>query len=131
MINLRRVAVPVALATVALLGAACGGGGDESAAPAQGTSPAETGNTAATAELLMRDNEFVPSEFTIPAGSEITLRNEGQAPHNLMVEGQNVDKDVQPGETETEALELAPGTYDIVCKFHEAAGMTGTLTVEG
>ena len=131
MINLRRVAVPFALATAAFLGAACGGGGEESPPAAQGTSPAETGNNAGATELVMRDNEFVPSDFTIQAGSEITLRNEGQAPHNLTVQGQNVDYDVQAGESETESLELAPGTYDIVCKFHEAAGMTGTLTVEG
>ncbi len=131
MINVRRFAVPFAVAGLTVLGVACGGGG-ESAAPApQGTTPTEPATSPAGATLVMRDNEFVPSDFTIQAGSEITLRNEGQAPHNLTVQGQNVDHDVQPGETETESLELEPGTYDIVCKFHKAAGMTGTLTVEG
>ncbi len=132
MVSLRRWTVPFAL-TLAVLGAACGGGGDESTAPTPaGTSPAQTGNTGGGGSALtMRDNEFVPSDFTIQAGSEITLNNEGQAPHTFTIEGENVDHEVQPGETETESLELAPGTYDFVCRFHESAGMTGTLTVEG
>jgi plastocyanin len=132
MINARRFTAPIAVAALTIVGVACGGGGGDTAAPApQGTTPTEGATSPAGAALVMRDNEFVPSSFTIQAGSEITLRNEGQAPHNLTVEGENVDRDVQPGETETESLELEPGTHDIVCKFHEAAGMTGTLTVEG
>ena len=131
MINVRRYTVPLTVAALAVLGTACGGGGDSAAPAPQGTTPTEAATSPAGSELVMQDNEFVPSSFSIQAGSEIALRNEGQAPHNLTVEGQNVDHDVQPGETETESLELEPGTYDIVCKFHEAAGMTGTLTVEG
>ncbi len=130
MINVRRFTMPLAVVALAILGVACGGGGDSAAPAPQGTTPTEA-TSPAGAELVMRDNEFVPRSFSIQAGSEIALRNEGQAPHNLTVEGQDVDHDVQPGGTETESLELEPGTYDIVCKFHEAAGMTGTLTVEG
>ncbi len=131
MISARRFTMPVAFAAMAILGSACGGG-EESAGPApQGTAPAQAGNDAGAATLVMRDDEFVPSEFTIQAGSQITLQNEGQAPHTFTVDGQNVDHEVQAGETETESLELEPGTYDFVCRFHEAAGMTGTLTVEG
>ncbi len=133
MINARRFTVPVAVAALMLLGVACGGGGaEDTAAPGpQGTTPTERATTPAASTLVMRDNEFVPSDFTIQAGSQITLRNEGQAPHTFTVEGQNVDHEVQAGETETESLELEPGTYDFVCTFHEGAGMTGTLTVEG
>ncbi|HEX2090155.1 MAG TPA: cupredoxin domain-containing protein [Actinomycetota bacterium] len=131
MINVRRFSVPLAVAALAVLGAACGGGG-ESAAPApQGTTPTEAATSPAGDPLVMRDNEFVPSSFTIQAGSEITLQNDGQAPHTFTVEGQTIDQEVQAGETETESIELEPGTYDFVCRFHEAAGMTGTLTVEG
>ena len=79
----------------------------------------------------MEDNKFVPSDFSIKAGSKITLRNEGQALHNFSVEGQDISHDVQPGETETEDLELSPGTYQFFCEYHRSAGMTGTLTVEG
>ncbi len=133
MIDARRLIVPIAVAALTLLGVACGGGGDGgTAAPApQGTTPTETAASPAGDTLRMRDNEFVPSEFTVQAGSEITLQNEGQAPHTFTIEGENIDHEVQAGETETESLELQPGTYDFVCRFHEAAGMVGTLTVEG
>ncbi len=134
MISARRVTVPLAVAFFAILGVACGGGGESTNPPAapdaQTTTPAQ-GADASGDTLVMRDNEFVPSDFTIQAGSRINLRNEGQAPHNLSVVGQDVDHDVQAGESENEDLELQPGTYQIFCKFHRAAGMTGTLTVEG
>lgn len=131
MINARRV-VLLGVGALAILGSACGGGGDSAAPAPQGNTPAQAGNNAgAGSTLVMRDNEFVPSDFSVQAGTEITLRNEGQAPHNFTVEGQNIDQDVNPGETETETLELDPGTYDFVCEFHREAGMTGTLTVEG
>ena len=131
MINVRRFTVPFAVAALAVLGAACGGGGDSAAPAPQGTTPTEGAASPAGGQLVMRDNEFVPSSFTIQTGSEITLQNEGQAPHTFTIEAENVDHEVQAGESESESLELAPGTYDFVCKFHEAAGMTGTLTVEG
>ncbi len=132
MMNARRLTVPVAVAALTLLGVACGGGDGDTAAPVpEGTTPTEAATSPAGGALVMRDNEFVPSSFIIEAGSEITLRNEGQAPHTFTIEGENVDHEVQAGETETESLELEPGTYDLVCRFHEAAGMTGTLTVEG
>ena len=131
MTAVRRLAVPFAVAVLAVLGTACGGGGDSTGAAPQG-SPAETAaNTPGTGTLVMKDNEFVPSDFTIRAGIRITLQNEGQNPHNLSVEGQSFDYDVHPGETETEDLELPAGTYQIFCKFHRSVGMTGTLTVEG
>ncbi len=131
MISVRRLAVPVGVA-LSVLGAACGGGGGDATAPGGESSPAQgEANAGGTSTLVARDNEFVPSDFTVQAGSDITLQNEGQAPHNLTVEGQNVDQDVQAGQSTTVSLDLEPGTYDMVCKFHESAGMTGTLTVEG
>ena len=131
MINARRV-VLLGVGALAILGSACGGGGDSAAPAPQGNTPGQARNNAgAGSTLVMRDNEFVPSDFSVQARTEITLRNQGQAPHNFTVEGQNIDQDVNPGETETETLELDPGTYDFVCEFHREAGMTGTLTVEG
>jgi hypothetical protein len=56
--------------------------------------------------------------LTIAAGAQITLVNAGTSLHNFSVEGQSIDKDVQPGETETEDLELPAGTYTMFCKYH-------------
>jgi plastocyanin len=73
---------------------------------------------------------FDPTAFTF-SGTKITLKNMGANLHNFSVEGQNVDDDIQPGETEDESLELAPGTYTFFCKYHRALGMQGTITVTG
>jgi plastocyanin len=127
-------------ATLAVVAAACGGSSDNNATtqPPAATTTSQSPTGGATTQspagqtaLTLKDNAFDPSEFTIAAGAEITLQNQGAALHNFSVEGQNIDKDVQPGETETEDLELAPGTYTFFCKYHRSLGMEGTLTVSG
>ena len=135
--RVRHSAFVIGLLAFAALGAACGGG-SESTPAAGGSPPSAAPATSApaapatkTSALVLEDNEFVPSKFSLKAGSKITLRNEGQALHNFSVEGQDISHDVQPGETETEDVELSPGTYQIFCEYHRGAGMTGTLTVEG
>jgi plastocyanin len=96
--------------------AACGGGGDD-------------GGAAGASTVTMRDNTFVPTDPVIAAG-DVELVNEGGSPHTFTVEGENVDVEVEAGQTVTEAVDLAPGTYTLFCKFHRSQGMEGTLTVE-
>ena len=126
---------------LALVGVACGGGGGNQATTtppvATGTTESPTasptgGGTQGTT-LILKDNVFDPADFTIAAGSQITLKNEGASLHNFSVEGQNIDKDIQPGETETEDIlqGLQPGTYTMFCKYHRSIGMEGTLTISG
>jgi len=79
----------------------------------------------------MKDIMFQPKDFTLQARTRITIRNEDAVVHNLTVEGQDFNKDVNPGETENEDLELPAGTYTIFCRFHRAHGMEGTLTITG
>jgi plastocyanin len=126
----------IAVPAFALLAVACGGGDGGSPATTQPTSaattPTETGSPQGGAtSLVLKDNVFDPADFTIGAGEQITLMNEGSALHNLSVEGQDIDKDVKPGETEVEDLELPAGTYTMFCKYHRTIGMEGTLTVTG
>ena len=78
----------------------------------------------------MRDDEFVPSTATVAVG-DVDLVNEGESPHNLTIEGQGVDVDVDPGTSTTQPIDLAAGTYTIFCAFHRYDGMQGSLTVEG
>lgn len=104
--------------------AACGGGGD---AGGQGGNGGEAGGgTAAT--LTMVDNEFQPADLTVSAGTELELVNDGQSIHNLTVEG--IDEDVEAGQSSSVTIDLEPGEYDMVCEYHEAQGMEGTLTVQ-
>lgn len=104
-----------------LLLAACGGGGDGEGADGDGAT--------ASATVTMQDNVFAPSDPVIAAG-EVQLVNEGESPHTFTVEGEAVDVEVDAGQTVTETIDLAPGTYTLFCEFHRAQGMEGTLTVE-
>lgn len=103
-----------------LLLAACGGGGDGGDSGGDG---------AASSTVTMQDNVFAPSDPVIAAG-EVELVNEGESPHTFTVEGEAVDVEVDAGQTVTETIDLAPGTYTLFCEFHRAQGMEGTLTVE-
>jgi plastocyanin len=127
------VRITVLAAALALFGVACGGSSTPSSTgttPPATTSPSASGGGPATTTLTVRDNVFDPTAFTF-SGTQITLKSAGANLHNFSVEGQNVDDDIQPGETETESLELAPGTYTFFCKYHRALGMQGTITVTG
>lgn len=104
-------------AGVLLLGA-CGGEG----AGGQGG--------AVTSTVTMRDNAFVPSDPVIAPG-EIELVNQGESPHTFTIEGEGIDVEVDAGQTTTETVDLAPGSYALFCAFHRAQGMEATLTVEG
>ena len=110
------LAVPV----MVLVLAACGG--DDSDASASQSIDA----VAVTAS----DNTFEPAAITASAGAGIEVTNDGEAPHNFSVEGSGIDVDIEPGETVTvDTSELEPGTHDVECKLHSAAGMTATLTL--
>ena len=115
---------------LALLAAGCGGSApaDESQPTGSGGGKSEV-SAGSTSVLTMKDNVFVPVEATVGA-PKVKLINEGETLHNLSVEGESVDFDVQPGETETEALRLSPGSYTMFCKYHRKQGMEGTLTIE-
>ena len=109
------------LATVALM-AACGGNDGGSA------EAAEDGGTSA---VTATDNEFEPTSMTAAAGTTLEVTNDGEAPHNFSVEGEDIDVDIEPGSSQEVMLEgLEAGSYQVFCKFHEDAGMTATLAIE-
>ena len=105
----------IAIAAVALLGAACGGDGN-------GGDGGET-----TDSVTMVDNEFQPSSFTA-ASTTISVTNDGQALHSFTIADGDIDQDVQAGESaEVDLSGLEAGTYDLICKYHPE--MTGSVTV--
>jgi plastocyanin len=84
----------------------------------------------------MMEFQFQPSTITVAPGSvTFTLRNTGQFPHTMHIEGiANGDLTAAPvngGESETATVNLAPGTYTFWCPVdgHRDRGMEGTLIV--
>ena len=99
----------------------------------------------------MTDFAFNPSEFTVPAGEEITLHvtHHGTMEHSFIImkfgtdAGKLFDEadkvnvfweiDLQPGDSETVVFTAPeqPGTYQIICGMpgHLQSGMIGKLIV--
>jgi uncharacterized cupredoxin-like copper-binding protein len=102
-------------------------------------------------KVTMTDFQFQPSQFTVPAGQEISLSssNNGAVVHNfvIMKKGTSAgpffdDEDVpnvywqveiQPGGSVDTSFTAPsdPGDYEVVCRTegHIASGMTAKLTV--
>jgi uncharacterized cupredoxin-like copper-binding protein len=110
------------------------------------------GNAAANSlKVDMTEFAFTPSEFTVPAGEEITLTvvNDGAVEHEFVIMkfGTEVGEDfgdedeanvyweveADAGESKTEIFTAPsePGEYQVVCgtEGHYVAGMIGKLTV--
>jgi len=105
-----------------------------------------------TINVTMTDFQFQPSQFSVPAGQEITLNatNNGAVIHNFVImklgttagdafstdDEVNVyweEVDIQPGGdiSVTFTAPTEPGEYQIVCRTegHIASGMVASLTV--
>ncbi len=101
-------------------------------APSTETGTAEAESVTVTAV----DFEFRVDEDSFTAGAyEITLVNEGDSTHDLVVErdGQEVAAAdaIDPGQTATLQVTLEPGEYVFYCSVgnHRAMGMEVTVTV--
>ena len=134
------------LAAAATL-AGCGGGGT-SATPygSSAANPSVTGSATsaesappgegASREVVVSETDFalaLPS--SIKAGpTTFTVRNDGEAPHDLAVKGPGVDevsRVVRPGQSVPLQVTLQRGTYTLWCTVgtHRAQGMEATLEV--
>lgn len=92
-----------------------------------GTSPAVAQKTV-TVEA--RDNVFAPADVTIEAGGTITFRNTGQAVHRAEDKGGAFDSgDLFAGDSKSVTLNKE-GTFQMICRYHEALGMTGQIVVQ-
>ena len=109
------------------------------------------GGVSTSINVTLTDFQFQPSQFTVPAGQEIsfTSSNNGAVVHNFVImklgtsAGPMFDKEdltnifweveLLPGaSTETSfTAPTEPGDYEVVCRTegHIASGMTGRLTV--
>jgi plastocyanin len=112
----------------------------EQATPATSTTPAAGGEEQAAeagaseaVEVVSHDIFFEPSELSIPADSDVTVRlpNEGVTPHNFSIDELGISVDIAPGATEETVINAPAGEYEYYCNVpgHKQAGMVGTLTV--
>jgi high-affinity iron transporter len=131
-IRLRR-AVAVTTLTLTTLGLLLGGCVAASAGGV-GSSPTPTPRTIAVAA---REFAFDPTTIDATAGRvTFHVTNAGTVEHEFEILGagdRTIDEveGLVPGLSIDLTVELAPGTYRYVCRLpgHQAAGMTGTLTV--
>ena len=80
--------------------------------------------------LVLKGNQFTPSEVTAPAGQRfrITLHNQGDAPAELESSDLRVEKIVVPGgKIGVMAGPLKPGRYKFFDDYHPEA--VGTVVV--
>ena len=126
------------VAALGLIGAACSksntssGGGTPS--PATSNPPATTtGAPSATTTLQQGANNqfvFTPAKLTVKQGATITVSNAGGVPHTFTVTGQSIDITNNRGQSQDVTINLPPGTYPFICRFHVNLGMKGTLIVK-
>ena len=91
-----------------------------------------TGATGANADVSVSLNNYLfdPGTVKVDEGDVVAVRNgNARTPHTFTVVAENVDLELAPLTTETVTIDLAPGTYELICRFHESLGMTATLKV--
>jgi plastocyanin len=117
-------------------GGATDSGEDPGAGSQYGGSNEMTGATGATGEMdadvsvSLNNYLFDPGTVKVGNGDVVAVRNANtRTPHTFTVVGEDVDLELAPLTTETVTIDLAPGTYKLICRFHESLGMTAKLKV--
>jgi plastocyanin len=140
-LQVRRVAAAGGLALALGLLSACGGSSDAASSSSSVSSSAAGGSGSAAGQaqtLTVTEAGFdIRLESSdLPAGDyTITVKNEGDATHDLVVEqdGEDIAKSdtLGPGDSDTFTVTLQPGTYVFYCSIgnHRAMGMETDVTV--
>lgn len=82
-------------------------------------------------ELEMGDTYFAPACVSLRGRADLRLVNRGALEHSFGVRAAGLEVGVGPGAVERVSLEelRGRGPVEIFCRFHAAAGMTGTISV--
>lgn len=114
-------------------------GDDPGAGSLYGGSNGMTGATGATGASGAKDADvsvslnnylFDPGTVKVDEGDVVAVRNgNARTPHTFTVVAEDVDLELAPLTTETVTIDLEPGTYELICRFHESLGMKATLKV--
>ena len=119
-------------ATGSPAGGAYGGGGESSRGGYGGGGGQSTGGGGSSVATVGQVNfSFDPAEIAVKSGATITVDNTSPGtPHTFTIPGSDIDVTNDGGASQDVKIDLPPGTYEFVCRFHESSGMTGTITVE-
>ena len=130
----------VLAAVLAFAASACGGGGSNESAAEGGTTTvagvaaADHGTKDASGmdelDVELDDDYFEPTVITGTPGQKLKLEleNEGSNEHNLTLEAQKLDQDVEAGEKAEVTVTIPQsGQVSFYCKYHKQLGMAGAL----
>ena len=110
-----------------------GGGGGRYGNPEEmtgATGSAGGGGAKADVSASVNNYLFMPKTVKVKSGDTIEVRNDNtRTPHTFTVVGEDVDLELAPQTSETATIDLEPGTYQLICRFHEQLGMKGKLQV--
>lgn len=106
------------------------------AAAATPAAAASSGSGTSAATLEAHDPfNWSTKELTLKPGDTLTVINKGVLPHDFSVDELKITQPLDAGKTYeiTIPKDAKPGKYKFYCNVpgHEAAGMVGTLTIEG
>ncbi len=90
--------------SIVLLLASCGGGDGGRGARPTSTDAGPSADCVETTEITAVDNEFEPICVIAATGDELSVANEGAAPHTFTISGTDVDEDLPPGSEITAAV---------------------------
>lgn len=111
-----------------------GGGGGQKTIAGVKANDHGTKTVAKETEVELDDYYFEPTVIQGKAGKKVTLelKNEGKVEHSFVIDAQNIDETIQPGEDAKVTVTIpASGAVSFYCKFHKSEGMAGALVVEG
>ena len=106
-----------------------GGGGYGSGGGMTGST--STGGGSSVLTLTQVNYQFTPAKITVRQGDTITVSDTNPStPHTFTVTGTDIDVSNDPMSAQDVTIDLTPGTYPFICRYHEGQGMTGTLVVK-
>jgi plastocyanin len=95
-----------------------------------GSTGSAGGGAKADVSASVNNYLFMPKTLKVDSGYTLEVRNgNARTPHTFTVVGEDVDLELAPLTSETTTIDLGPGTYQLICRFHEQLGMKGTLKV--
>ena len=127
----RFLSLVAVLSLIVVFVAACGGGGGSSA----GNGGSASGGATKTFDVKLQNMSFDPKDLTVNEGDHVVvnLTNPDSIVHSFVIKDFGVEATVDAGGSQKVEFDAnKAGKYEIICvePGHEAAGMTGTLTVQ-
>ncbi len=81
-------------------------------------------------DIVQKDQHFDRDVITIHAGDQLTMKNEDNVKHNIVIinaDGDSQDKGIQKPGQDIKQVFAAPGTYKIRCNIHSTMKLNVTV----